>query len=61
MKWRNISEDEVRQTIFNPEEIHDSIHERKNAYKHLKNKWIKVTYKEELDKFLIVTVIDKHN
>ena len=61
MKWRKISDKEVEETIFDPEKLEDSIKGRKNAYKHISQKWIKVTYKEESDKFIIVTVIDKKN
>ena len=60
MKWRNISIEEVRNTVSYPENMQDSIKGRKNAYKHLNQKWIKVTFKEEYDKIIIVTVIDKN-
>ena len=60
MKWRKISEEEVQNTLFDPEEIRDSIEGRKNAYKHINKKWIKATFKEEYDKITIVTVIDKN-
>ena len=61
MKWRKISEDEVRNAILNPEEVQDSIKGRKNAFKHINKKWIKVTFKEEDDKITIITAIDKSN
>lgn len=61
MKWRNISEDEVLQTILYPDDVVDSIHQRQNAFKHLNQKWLKVTFKEELDKIIIITAIDKNN
>ena len=35
MKWRKISEEEVQNTISNPEKIETSIKGRKNAYKHI--------------------------
>ena len=60
MKWRKISEEEVQNTISDSEEIQDSIKGRKNAYKHINHKWIKVTFKEEHDKIIIVTAIDKN-
>ena len=61
MKWRKISEEEVQTTIFNPEKIVDSLKGRKNAFKHINNKWLKVTFKKEDDTFTIITAIDKSN
>ena len=61
MKWRKISEDEVRNAILNPEEVQDSVKGRKNVFKHINKKWIKVTFKEEDDKITIITAIDKSN
>ncbi|MGA1864759.1 MAG: DUF4258 domain-containing protein [bacterium] len=61
MKWRKISEDEVRNAILDPEEVQDSIRGRKNVFKHINKKWIKVTFKEEDDKITIITAIDKSN
>lgn len=61
MRWRRISEEEVQNTILNPEETEDSIKGRKNAFKHINGKWIKVTFKEEADTITIVTAIDKGN
>lgn len=58
MKWRKILRREVLDTISNPEELNDSIKGRKNAFKHIKQKWIKVTYKEENNKITIITAID---
>lgn len=59
MKWRKISDEEVVSTISRPEEIQDSIKGRKNAYKHINQKWIKVTFKEEDYRIIIITVIYK--
>lgn len=61
MKWRKISEEEVKNTISSPEKTEDSIKGRRNAYKHINQKWIKVTFKDDYDKIIIVTVIDKNN
>ncbi len=59
MKWRKISEANVRDTLLFPEAIENSIKGRKNAFKHVENKWLKVTFKEENDNIVVVTVIDK--
>ncbi len=61
MKWREISDNEVEATINNPEKITDSIKGRKNALKHIENKLIKVTFREENDNIEIITVLDKNN
>jgi len=59
MKWREISEDEVRQTVFAPESVEDSTGARKNAFRHLGTKWLKVTFLLEGERITIITVIDK--
>lgn len=60
MKWRKISEEEIYDAIFTPEKVEDSIKGRKNAYKHIKQKWLKITYKEDNDQIAVVTAIDKN-
>ncbi len=60
MKWREIEEDEVKETISNPEKIEDSIKSRKNAFKHIGEKLLKVTFKQEKDKITIITVVDRN-
>jgi hypothetical protein len=60
MKWRKISEEEVKTTVLKPEKIEYSISGRKNAFKHIEKKWIKVTFKEENDTIKIITAIDKN-
>jgi len=59
MKWRKITEDEVTQTIGNPDKIEQSIKGRINAYKAIGQRYIKVTYKEFFDEILIISVVDK--
>lgn len=34
MRWRKISEEEIKDTVLHPEKIEDSIKGRKNALKH---------------------------
>ncbi|HHT9131569.1 MAG TPA: DUF4258 domain-containing protein [Candidatus Tripitaka californicus] len=60
MKWRKISEEEIKDTVLHPEEIEDSIKGRKNAFKRVGQKWLKVTFVKENDKIIIITVIDKN-
>ncbi len=61
MNWRGISESEVRNAILEPEKIENSIKGRKNAFKHINKKWIKVTFQEKSDTILVVTAMDKNN
>jgi hypothetical protein len=59
MKWRKISEKEVEETLISPEKTEDSIKGRKNAFRHVGKKWLKVTFIQEIDQLVIITVIDK--
>ncbi len=61
MKWRKISEEEVKNTVLYPETIEESVKNRKNVFKHIGNKWLKVTFVREDNKIIIVTAIDKNN
>ncbi len=60
MKWRKISENDVRETVIKPERIANSIKGKKNAFRNIHNKRLKVTFKEKNDKITIITVIDKN-
>ncbi len=59
MKWRRISEEEVYLTLENPDNIEKSIRDRKNAYKAIAQRYIKVTFREFPDKILVISVVDK--
>lgn len=61
MRWREISEDEVSLTIHHPDKTEDSTNSRKNAFKYIGKRLLKVTYKEEACRIVIVTAIDKNN
>ena len=60
MKWREIKEGEIKDTVLYPEKVENSIKDRKNAFKHIGNKWLKVTFKQESDNIVIITAIDKN-
>ena len=60
MKWREINESEVIEVIKSPERIESSIFGRKNAYKNIGVKLLKVTYIEKESKIIIVSVVDKN-
>jgi hypothetical protein len=59
MKWRNITEKEIRDTLGDPDRLEDSIKDRKNAFKTVGNRRLKITYKLENDAILIVTTMAK--
>ncbi|MBI3585315.1 MAG: DUF4258 domain-containing protein [Nitrospinae bacterium] len=56
MKEREVTEEEVGITMNEPEYIEPSIKERKNAYKFINYRFLRVTFKEEYDHLLIITV-----
>lgn len=56
MKWRGISEQEVKDAFLSSDKVEDSINSRKNAFKHAGKKLLKVTD----DGIIIVTVIDRN-
>jgi len=59
MKWRKIAEAEVESTIADPDRQQDSIKGRKNAFKTLGGRLVKVTYCREGDDIVIVTAVIK--
>ena len=59
IKWRKITEKEIEETIINHDRLEDSIKERKNAFKLIGNRLLKITYKIENDDIIIVTAIVK--
>ena len=59
MKWRRISEEDVFKVLDDPDQVEGSIRDRKNAYKSLEGRLLKVTYKEEDSETTIFTVIEK--
>ena len=59
MKWRKISEAEVIMALENPERIEDTIQERKNAYRLIGDRFLKVTYKVEPEGILVISAVVK--
>jgi len=57
MKWRKITEGEVKSTIADPDMLQDTVKERKNAFKTLGGRLVKVTYCREGDDIVIVTAV----
>ncbi len=56
MKEREITEEEIALTINSPDYVEPSVKKRKNAYKFIGNRFLRVTYKEESDHILVITV-----
>lgn len=59
MKWREITEEEVNSVLESPDDLRESIKGRKKARKHVGEKEIEVVFKEETDRIVIVTAINK--
>ena len=59
MKWRKINENELRVAITNPDKLEDTLKGRKNAFKSIGGRILKITYKTENDNLLIITAISK--
>ena len=59
MKWRKISQTEIEQVLEFPENTELSERGRKNVFKTIENRYIKVTYRELEDEILIISAVDK--
>jgi len=59
MRWRGVSEAEVLEVLDLPDRIEETLAERKNAYKGLDERQLKVTYKQEESGIVVITVIEK--
>ena len=59
MKWRRVSEAEVRSVLDAPDRVEQSIDDRRNAYKSVGNRLLKATYVEEERDIVVITVIEK--
>ncbi len=56
MKEREITEEEVETTIKNPEYMKQSVKGRTNAFRFVEGRFLRVTFKEGDDNFLVITV-----
>ena len=57
MKWRGISEEEVKLTLTDFDKVEDSIKGRKNAFKQFSTRSIKVTFIQEAGKIVVITAM----
>jgi hypothetical protein len=56
MKERGVTDEEAEMTINKPDHIETSIKGRRNAYRCIKGRFLRVTFKEEADHILVITV-----
>lgn len=61
MKWRRISEKEVKTVLSKPDKQEGTKYGRKNAQRAIEERLIKVTFKEINDKILIISAVDKRD
>jgi hypothetical protein len=59
IKWRRITEEEVREVISNPDRLEDAIKGRKNAFQLIGQRLLKSTYAVENDGIIIITAMVK--
>jgi hypothetical protein len=59
MKWRKISENEVKSAIDDPDMLVDTVKRRKNAFKVVGNRPLKITYKPEGGTLTVITAMVK--
>ncbi len=56
MSERGVNEEEAALTIDNPELMERSVKDRKNAYRFINGRFLRVTFKENDDHILVITV-----
>ena len=59
MKWRRITEKEVKSSIDDPDMLVDTIKGRKNAFKIFGSRHLKITYKAEDGIITVITAVVK--
>ncbi len=59
MRWRRISEEEVLTALVEPDKVEETISGRKNVFKKIGERYIKVTLRESNGKVLIISAVDK--
>lgn len=59
MKWRKIAEEEVKEAINNPDKTEDTVRGRRNAFKNVGGRLLKITYKDGKDEAIVITAMVK--
>jgi hypothetical protein len=57
MKERKVTDKEIESVLENPDYSEKSIKQRYNAFKWLNGRYLRITYKEELDHTLVITAV----
>ena len=60
MKWREITKEDVEDTLLHPEIMIDSNRGRKNVLKHIGKKYLKVTFTQKGEQLIVITAVDKN-
>ena len=58
MRWRRISEEEVEETIRNPDRLEPTNRGRTNAFRWMGDRHIRVTLIQSESGILVITVVD---
>jgi hypothetical protein len=61
MRWHRISEEEVISAIQKPDFLETSVEGRFNAWLKTSDRFLRVTYKEDSEKYFVVTAVKKKN
>lgn len=61
MKWRRISSDEIKTAIASADQREESIRGRRNVFKKMSKRLLKITYVEEIDRIVVITAVDKRD
>jgi len=57
MRWRGVTEDEVERVLRSPERVESTRFGRTNAYAALQGRTLRVTYVDEEDALIVVSVL----
>lgn len=60
MKWRNISLEEIKEALTYPNRIEHLPDGRRNAFKSIGEKLIRVSYIEQEEHIVVISVVDKN-
>lgn len=61
MKWRKILEEEVEQTLRNPDKTESFPDGRQNAFKIIGDRYIRVSYRDFDGERIVISVVDKND
>ena len=59
MRWREITEEEVKLTLSEYDKIEDSVKGRRSAFKKINTRLIKVTFRKEDNKITVITALER--